>query len=151
MMTRPFSSSIARLQYSLTQAMSWVTRTMPLAAFTSSITRVLRLLPELGVARGKHLVEQQDVRVDRGRDREPEPRAHARRVRLDRRIDELAEVRVLDDRRQQLAHEPVVEAHERAGQQDVLAAAQVLVEARAERQQARDVAVDLDRSPQTAG
>ena len=106
----------------------------------------LRLLAELGVAGREHLVEQEDVRVDRRRDREPEARAHARRVGLDRRIDELAEVRVLDDRRQELADEPVVEAHERAGEQDVLAPAQVLVEPRAERQQARDVAVDLDRA-----
>ena len=40
----------------------------------------------------------------------------------------------------------IIEAHERAGEEDVLSAAEVLVEARAEREQAGDVAVDLDRA-----
>ncbi len=38
----------------------------------------------------------------------------------------------------------MVHAHERAGEQDVLAAGQLLVEAGAEREQARDLAVDVD-------
>ena len=50
----------------------------------------------------------------------PEPRAHARRVGLERRIDELAELGVLDDRRQQPAGDLVVEAQERAAEQDVV-------------------------------
>ena len=41
MMTLPFSISIARLQYSRTQSMSWVTSTTALADRTSSMTRAL--------------------------------------------------------------------------------------------------------------
>ncbi len=37
----PFSISIARLQYSVTQFMSWVTSTIALASRTSSPTRCL--------------------------------------------------------------------------------------------------------------
>ena len=96
----------------------------------------LGLRPEVGIAGGENLVEQQDVGVDRGRDREAEPCAHARRVGLDRRVDELAEIGVRDDRRHQFAHDLVVEAKEGAGEQDVVAPGQILVEARAQRQQA---------------
>ena len=67
--TWPFSSSIARLQNSVTQFMSWVTSTIALAAWTSSRTRALRLRPEDLVAGREDLVEQQDVGVDGRRDR----------------------------------------------------------------------------------
>jgi hypothetical protein len=69
----PARCSSARLQYSVTQFMSWVTRTTALAAVTMLDHALLRLRPEVRVAGGEHLVEQQDVRVDRGRDREAEP------------------------------------------------------------------------------
>ena len=134
--TAPRSRSMARLQYSVTQAMSWVTRTTALAALDELDDPRLRLRPERRVAGREDLVEQQDVRVDRGRDREPEPRPHPRRVRLQRRIDELAEVGEFDDRRAAARASPVVEAQERAAEQDVVAAGQLLVEAGAQGQQA---------------
>ena len=137
---------IARLQYSVTQFMSWVTSTTALAADDDLDDPRLRLRPEVGVAGGEHLVEQQDVRVDRGRDGEAEPGAHPRRVGLERRVDEVAELGVLDDRRQELAGHRVVEPEERAAEQDVVAPGQLLVEAGAERQQPGDVAVDVDRA-----
>ena len=59
----PRSRSRARLQYSVTQFMSWVTSTM-LAALTSSSTRALDFRPEVGIAGRENLVEQQDVEVD---------------------------------------------------------------------------------------
>ena len=40
----------------------------------------LGLGPEVGVTGREHLVEQQDVRIDRGRDGEPQPRPHPGRV-----------------------------------------------------------------------
>ena len=92
----------------------------PLGGLHELDDALLRLRPEVGVAGGEDLVEQQDVRVDRRRDREPEPGAHARRVGLDRRVDELAEVGVGDDVGEQLADDLVVEAEERTGEQDVL-------------------------------
>ena len=45
------------------------------------------------VADGEHLVDQEDVRVDGDRDREPEAHVHARRVGLDRVVDEWLEPR----------------------------------------------------------
>ena len=62
------------------------------------------------------------------------------RVGAHRRLDELAELGVVDDRRQQLAGDRVVEAEERAAQQDVLATGQLLVEPGAEGQQSGHVA-----------
>ena len=146
----PFSSSIALLQYSVTQSMSWVTRTIAFASLTSSRTRAFDFSRNAASPGREDLVEEQDVRLDRRRDREPEPGPHARRVRLDRRVDELAEIGELDDAGQPLLDDRVLEAHERAGQADVVAAGELLVEAGAEGQQARDVAVDLDRRPPTA-
>ncbi len=46
--------------------------------------------PELGVAGRQRLVDQQDLVVLGRGDREPQPRAHARRVGLHRQVDELA-------------------------------------------------------------
>ena len=86
---------IARLQYSVTQFMSWVTSTTALAADDDLDDPRLRLGAEVRVAGREHLVEQQDVRVDRGRDRETEAGAHPRRIGLERRVDELAELGVL--------------------------------------------------------
>ena len=106
----------------------------------------LRLGPERGVAGRQDLVEQQDVRVDRGRDGEPEPGTHAGRVRLERGIDELAELRVLDDRRQEPSRDRVVQAQERPAEQDVVAAAQLLVEPRAEGEQPGHVPPHVDRA-----
>ena len=106
----------------------------------------LRLRPEVGVAGGQDLVEQQDVRVDRRRDGEPESGAHPGRIGPQRRVDEVAELRVVDDRRQELAGHPVIEAEERAAEQDVVASGQVLVEAGAQGQQAGHVPDDVDRT-----
>src|SRR6185503_7013279 len=78
-----------------------------------------------------------------GRDREAEAGAHARAVGLDRRVDELAEVGELDDRRQQLLDPAVLQAEERPAEQDVLDAGEIDVEARAEAEQARDLAADV--------
>ena len=136
----PFSSSIARLQNSLTQFMSWVTSTIALAALTSSITRAFDFSRNDLVAGREDLVEQQDVRVHRGRDAKPEPGAHARRVGLDRRVDEHADVGELDDARRSGASIACGHAHERARQPDVVAAGQVLVETRRRARAARDVA-----------
>src|SRR6185295_7072151 len=96
--------------------MSWVTRTIAFALFASCRTRALLFSRKTWspVARTSSrrrmsgstsvdpdiliLVEEEDVGIDRGRDREPEPGAHAGRVRLDRGIDELADVGEVDDR-----------------------------------------------------
>ena len=90
------------------------------------------------VAHGQDLVDQQHVGVEVRHDREPEPQVHPRAVGLDRHVDELAELRELDDaldpRLDLLAREPV----QRAVQVDVLAAREVGAEAGAELEQRYD-------------
>ena len=54
-------------------------------------------LLKIGVADREDLVEQQDVGIEIRRDREPQPHVHARRVVLDRHVDEMFEPRVLHD------------------------------------------------------
>ena len=73
-----------------------------------------------------------------------------RRVGLDRRVDELADVRELDDVLEPAIHLVVIDAQERAGQQDVLAAGQLLVEAGAEGEQAGDRGRRRRSRPRTA-
>ncbi len=126
--------------------MSWVTRTTAFAVLASSRTRSLALLPEDLVAGGQDLVEEQDVGVHRGGDGETEACPHPGGVGLDRGVDELADVGVLDDRLRPAAHLAVVDPQEGAGQEDVVAAAQGLVEAGAQGQQARHVTADLDHA-----
>ena len=132
------------MQNSVTQPMSWVTRTIAFAAFVELDDPLLALRAEHGVAGGEDLVDEEDVGIDRGRDREAEPGPHPGRVRLDRCVDELADVGELDDPGQAALHLAVVDAEERAGQADVVAAREILIEPGPERQQARDVADDLD-------
>ena len=47
-------------------------------------------LLELGVADREHLVDEEDLGLQMGGDREREPHAHAARVALDRRVEELS-------------------------------------------------------------
>src|SRR3990170_2172165 len=106
----------------------------------------LALRPERRVACAEDLVEEEDVRLDRGRDAESQPGVHPGAVRLDRGVDELAKVGEVDDPGHSRDHVGVGDAHEGAGQEDVVAAAELGIEARAEGQQARDPTVDLDRA-----
>jgi hypothetical protein len=55
-------------------------------------------LLKVGVADGKDLVQQEDVRIEIGGDGEPEPHVHAGRVVLDRHVDEMFEARIFHDR-----------------------------------------------------
>ena len=55
------------------------------------------LVLERGVADAQHLVDEQDVGIEVGGDREAEPRVHAGRVALDLGVDELADAGELDD------------------------------------------------------
>ena len=95
------------------------------------------------VADGEDLVDQQHVGVEVGDDREAEPQEHARAVGLDRHVDEVAELGEVDDRVDPLLDLLAREAVQRAVQQDVLAAGEVLAEAGAELEQRRDPAAAL--------
>src|SRR3954466_14862216 len=92
------------------------------------------------VADGQHLVDEQHVGVEVRGDREAEPHEHAARVRLDRDVDEVAELGegddVVDARRDLVSRQPV----EGPAEKDVLASGEVAAEARAELEQRDDLA-----------
>ena len=77
------------------------------------------------VADREHLVDQQHVGVEVRGDREAEPHEHAARVRLDRHVDEVAELGELDDALDPLLDLLAREAVQRAVELDVLAAGEV--------------------------
>ena len=55
------------------------------------------LVREALVADREHFVDQQHVGIDVDRDGEAKPHVHAGRIRLDRRVDELAQLGEVDD------------------------------------------------------
>ena len=55
------------------------------------------LVRESLVADRQHFVDEQHVGIDVDRDGEAEPHVHARRIGLDRRVDELPQLGELDD------------------------------------------------------
>ena len=96
------------------------------------------------VADGQRFVEDEDLRLDRRRHGEGEAHVHAARVDLHRLIDELADVGEARDRVEARADLVLGEAEQRAVEIDVLAAAELGVEAGAELEQRRDAAAHLD-------
>ena len=99
---------------------------------------------ELLVADREHLVEQQHVRADVRRDREPEPHEHPRGVRAHRQVDELLELGERHDLVHHLAHPRPRQAVDRAVQIDVLTAGEVRMESGAQLEERRDAAAGLD-------
>ena len=98
---------------------------------------------ELGVADGEHLVHEQDLRLEMRRDREREADVHAARVALHGRVDELLDPGELDDVVEALLDLAALHAEDRAVEEDVLAARELRVEARADLEQAADASADL--------
>ena len=93
------------------------------------------------VADGKDLVEEEDVGVEEGSDREAEPHGHPGRVGANRPVDRVLELGEGDDLVEALADVLPPQALDRPVQVDVLAAAEVGVEAGAELQQRADPAL----------
>ena len=112
----------------------------PCGAHALELVEALAL--EGGVADGEHLVDQQHVGVDLDGDREAEPHAHARRVVLELQVDELLELRELDDLVEAPARLPPREPEHDRVDDDVVARGQVGVEAHAELDERRQPAVD---------
>ena len=102
------------------------------------------LLLEGGVADRQDLVDDQDVGVDMGADREGEARIHAAGIGLDRLVDEVADagegLDVVEARVDLVLRQP----EERGGEVHVLAAGEFRVEACAELQQGANPAPDVD-------
>ena len=99
---------------------------------------------ELLVADGEHLVEQQHVGLDVRGDREAEPHEHAGRVGAHREVDELLELGERDDLVHHLADACARQAVDRPVEVDVLASAEIGVEAGAELEQRCDAPTCLD-------
>ena len=105
---------------------------------------------ELGVADREHLVDEQDLGLEVRRDREREADVHAARVALHGRVDELLDAGELDDLVEALLDLAALHAEDRAVQVDVLAAGELLVEARPDLEQAADAAADLGPARRSA-
>ena len=101
---------------------------------------------ELRVAHREHLVDEQDLRLEVGRDGEREPDVHAARVALDRCVDEPLHAGELDDVVEALLDLPALHPEDRPVQVDVLASCELLVEARPDLEQAADATADLGPS-----
>ena len=93
------------------------------------------------VTHREHLVDDEDLGVHVGGDREAEARVHAGAVVLHRHVDELAELAELDDAVELGGHLPARVAHERPVQEDVVAAGQVGIEPRGELDHRRHAAL----------
>ena len=101
---------------------------------------------EAGVADRQHLVDEQDLRVDVGRDREPESNRHARRVVLHGCVDEVGETSELDDVVEAALDLLARQTEDRPVQEHVLPATQLGMEAGAQLQQRREAATDRHRA-----
>ena len=102
------------------------------------------------VADRQHFVDEQHVGVDVDGHGEAEAHVHARRVGLDRRVDEVLQLGELDDLVEALLDLLLREAEHDAVDEDVLAAGDLGVEAGAQLDQRRDAAVDRDAAAWSA-
>jgi hypothetical protein len=105
-----------------------------------------RLLLEGRVAGRERLVQDQDIGVHVHRDGEAQARLHPARVGPDRLVHELPDVRELLYLVEAREHLVVVYPQDQSVQHGVLAAGELGVEARAEPEDGRQPAVDLDRA-----
>ena len=109
------------------------------------LEQVVEAFPlEFLVADGDDLIDDQDLRVERHGDREPETNEHPARVDLDRRIDEFADPREVDDPVHRGVDLPPGHAQDGAVEPDVLASRQLPVEPGSELEQCRDATTDHD-------
>ena len=98
------------------------------------------------VADREHLVDEQQLGLDVHRDRESEPHVHPRRVVLHLRVDELLELGEGDDLVETAFEVVLRHAEERAVEEDVLAAGEILLETRAQLEEGRDPLDPRDRA-----
>ena len=87
--TRPSRSQTPRVQSSRTWSSSWETSSSVPPRAWNMPQPLQAALPERLVADREHLIQQQDVRLETDRHREGQPRLHARRVVLERRVEEV--------------------------------------------------------------
>ncbi len=143
MATVPCRSRIAREQSAWTAGMLWLTNRTVRPSLRHVPHLAEALLLEVGVADGEHLVDQEDLGLEVRRDRERQPQVHAARVPLDRRVDELLDLRERDDLVELALDLGAAHPQDRAVQVDVLAARQLRMESGPDLEQRSDAAVDL--------
>ena len=115
------------------------------SALGAEILQILQaFLLEIGVAHRQRFVDDQYVGIDVGGDGETEPERHTGRIDAQRMVEEVAKFRELHDALQFLLNVGVGKAQEARVQVNVLAPGELRMEARAQFQQARDAAFDLD-------
>ena len=114
--------------------------------FDQVIDASLAFLLEHEVADGQGLVDDEDVGGRRRRDSEGNARCHARRIVLERHVDEVAHFGEVHNGVEILIDELFAVAQQRAVQVDVLASGQLRVEASAQLDERRDGAVDVART-----
>ena len=95
--TSPRSNSRLRWHRFATARRLWETKTTVAPLAITEFIRSTHLTLEEVVSNAEHLIDKQNVRIDMGRNRKTETGVHARRVPLDRSIDELLEPREGDD------------------------------------------------------
>ena len=100
-------------------------------------------LLELRVADGQYLVHQEDVGLEVCRHREGQPQVHARRVPLDRRVQETLDSSKINDLVKLANDLRPPHAQDRSGQEDILPAGQLGMESRPHLQQRAHPAPDL--------
>ena len=90
---------------------------------------------ECFVADGQHLIDKQDVGVGVHRDRERQTHVHARRVELDLRVDEIADLGERNDAVEALVCFLARQSKDRRVQVHVVSSGQIRVETRSEFEQ----------------
>ena len=103
-------------------------------------------LAEVDIAHGESFVHQKNFGIDVDRDREGQANHHAARIRLDRLVDEVADLSEFSDVREFAVHLLGGESKNRRVQIDVIAAREFGIEAGAEFEQRRDAAVNVHRA-----
>ena len=99
------------------------------------------------VPHGQHLVDEQHLGIHVDGHGKPQPRVHARGVGLHGGVDEALELREGHDVREALLHLAAGQAEHDAVDVDVLAAADLGVEARAQLDEGGDAALHLEGAP----
>ena len=101
---------------------------------------------EVHVPDGEHLVDDEDLGIEVGGDREGQAHEHAARVALHRRVDEGPDAGEVDDLLVAVEDVPSTEAQQRPVEEDVLAPRELGVKAGSDLEQRGRPAVELDAS-----
>ena len=103
-------------------------------------------LSEIRIPYRKHLITDQDLRIDHRRDRKPQASLHSGGIILDRGVEEALKLRELDNFIEMLLHEFSRMSEHRPIQKDILSRRQLLIKARTEFDHRCNLPPDLNGS-----